>query len=262
MYDAYWRSRELSRPEPPVVPPDARPYRNFYAFVSGPDPGEGQQERLSYLSMRSAWVPRDGWVAKVTVSRGRGASSSPGPPCSFSVSVDRANKNRPYVFGRGISYGAYKISLMGNHVSASAHEKKIDYGYSARLPRSMANIETEADFRSTVKAVYSSPESLRDYVLAQLDTLRKKAAAEIPKLEGVSATDFRGVKTDNPPQEASLEEYPPGDEIKAELLAKVNAELDRREELIRAEHVAIHTAITTALSLRDLERILAMELQE
>jgi len=99
-------------------------------------------------------------------------------------------------------------------------------------------------------------------VLGQLDALRKQAAREIPKLDGVSATDHRDVATDNPPQDVPIGKHPPGDEIKAELLAKVNAELDRREKLIRAEHVAIHTAIAAALSLKDLERILAMELQE
>jgi hypothetical protein len=98
-------------------------------------------------------------------------------------------------------------------------------------------------------------------VLAQLDSLRAKATREIPALEGMSASDHSNVATDNPPRDMPVTEHPPDDEVKDRLLATVEAELYRRDTLIRAECVAIHAAIVKALSLESLEGIVGTQLK-
>jgi len=264
-YDAYWQSSGADYAHRPGYIPNKGPCRNFYIMVSGSDPGEGKEELLSAVHLDSIWVPRDGIPAKVSITRSDSERAPAGHRFHFFLVVGRDKKVK-CSFGHNNTPLSQDVMFLQKPfqytVSATVMgADKIEYAYAAHVPRKPAAMSGSDRFFAKLRKLYSSPEVLRDALLADLDVRRELAAEEIPKGKGITATSFANVATDRAPMEVFMDD-PPSDEMRHELLAKFNAELDRREKEIRAEYTAIYAAMVKALSLNEIEGILGVRLNK
>jgi hypothetical protein len=141
------------------------------------------------------------------------------------------------------------------HVSARASgQNQDDYQLRAQLPT--------PDFATVLKAFYGTPEELRDFMLADIDALRKQSHEQLKAKLGITYYDMSQVRSDNPPQAAPTapdgklgRDLPPA--VEKALAAQVEEQLQRDEDLVRKNFREIHAAVQQALPLRQLLKDLA-----
>jgi hypothetical protein len=112
--------------------------------------------------------------------------------------------------------------------------------------------EEAAEAEQRFLALFESPTHLRDIVIDDLDTLRKTARAEISQLKNVGVVDTRPDAEPELGPKMTVDEVPPTEETRQQLLDEVLATLDAREKLIRENCEPIHAAITSALPLGEI----------
>jgi hypothetical protein len=213
------------------------PYRGAGISLSGTE--VDGRDVINAMSFSGRWVPKLGWGAAVsggwrptgegplvfnggaTVVRVREGSS----PVSFDTSFGSSNALR----------------LGGNYVSVGGRDGNFAYWLSVAAPSSEKSNDVEQ-----LLALYESPESLRDAVLADLDALRKQVHQQLESLAGMEVADMTHVRSDNPPMEMPATERPPPAATKEALLAQAETAIAQREKLVREHYEAMHAAIHEA----------------
>ena len=79
--------------------------------------------------------------------------------------------------------------------------------------------------------------------------LRKQSRAQLDRLEGMTYTDMRGVRSDNPPRRSSVSDRPPSAAIQRAIAEKVEAILATQETDVRQNFGKMHAALEQALPL-------------
>ncbi len=222
------------------------PYRDLEIRLAGRISDETNDQIVGgYVSGR--WVPSEGWAASVNCRLGE--------PFGLGPWVTVQSIDRQSIAFSLDTESPKAIRLLYNCASAEVRQDEIrSYTYTAGLPDdpgAQSSPGADAANRRRFFALYESPESLRDTVIEDLDTLRAIAREQIPRFENVTLIDWRGVDSGNPPREGIVTEHLPTERTKRELLERVLAELDSREKTLREQCEPIYNAVKTALPLHE-----------
>ena len=257
-YVAVWQTSDVSGNE---YPRNVRPYRSMGIALSGPS-ARGE-EQVTTAGVGGRWVPLEGWAASVSLEVHSAPQKVPfGTGTLAFVALVKAH-DRFFRLDAGRSENVIRLTEYFVSVFVQP-DRTLCYEYKGQLPSASSlrdSAEDLAESRRRFLALYASPESLRDTVLAQLEKLRRLVQDQIPRLEGVNVIDYSGVRSDSPPiPSPAARLHPPSEETKKALLDQTLAELDSREKLVRENYREMHAAINKALPLGEvLDSLLAEE---
>jgi hypothetical protein len=236
-YCAYWTSK-----------PSARTSHYFAIWLEGPT--VNGVERLNKLRVESRVNARNLWTATVDYS----VSFKDGKPGrGVSVAVEPSGDYAR----RDAESHARRLQLMSPTVSAVFKETRdMRYDFNSVLSSRPA-------FDHTVQALGSTPETLRDQVLAELEAFRRQTREQFESdlLSGgsLTLTDSRGATSAEPPRKdiALITELRAA--TKKALQDQVEQQIAAQETVVRDNFREIHAAIQQALPLRELLEELARE---
>jgi hypothetical protein len=229
-YCAYWTSK-----------PSARPSHYFAIWLEGPT--VNGVERLNKLRVESRVNARNLWTATVDYS----VSFQDGKPeRNVSVTVEPSDD---YV-RRDPQSHARRLQLLSPTVSAVFKETRdLRYDFNSVLSSRPA-------FDHIVQALGSTPETLRDQVLAELEAFRRQTREQFESdlLSGgsLTLTDSRGATSAEPPRKdiALITELKAA--TKKALQDQAEQQIAAQETVVRENFREIHAVIQQALPLRDM----------
>ena len=204
-YHAIWRTSKIDGRR---YEKSALPYRSMSILLRGPRAAEGVEE-VDSLIVSGTFVPAEGWAAMVSYN-----VKPVGNGHAVFVSLVEPIKNQ-------VQFSDTNFRLTNPSAEAKVREKnEIEYRYKATSPNTWQGDAKGWQARHSAKFLnlFTSPENMRDSVLADLAERKKSARDRIPRLEKVWAIDFSNVRSDNPPREMLVERSPPSEATKTELL--------------------------------------------
>lgn len=226
------------------------PYRDFsLAFKGKPVAGV---ERLTSLSVSGTSAPKLGWGAKIHCYLEPDASGK-----RTLLIFGWAAQMGPLDHALSFDVGPHRNSLFlggQRHLEARASDgNRNQFRFYAQLP--------PPDAKRVLKAFYGTPEELRDFILADIDALRKQSEGQFEAVEGFTFYDMSNVRSDNPPRPEPLREIQPGgpgnllidlpDSVKSHLAKHVQDQLKNHEDLVQKNFREIHAAVQEALPLQE-----------
>ena len=188
-------------------------------------------------------VPKQGWGSLVQCEVRLKKDSKLHPSSIIVGQVNPRSSN--YEFGR--SLGDTVFYLLGDWISVQVRQGKfVRYTFRTQAvsPPKLA-APHELDQLRRLQAIYKSPKSLRDLMLADVATLRQRSRDEITRSINIQMTDASNARSDNPPRRREVMSV--DKLIRGKLQQEANAELDRRESVIKEHYKAIHQSIVDAL---------------
>lgn len=218
------------------------PYRSISMVLDGPKAAKGK-EPITTARVSGRWVPKTGWAASVSFSL------SPSPAAG--EAIVKLVRDHHSQFSFNDYSGSNSIHLVRTYASASVRKANSDFSYSyqVQLPFDKSD-QGAANRRRQFLSLFESPKQLRDQLLVNIAELRRTAREQVPNSHGIEVTDWRNVRSDNPPRPAPPDfDRPLPKEIREELLGQILKRLDSIEQTIQENHQQIHAAIYKALPL-------------
>ncbi len=234
------------KPQSGTIQKKSLPYRGIGISMQGKK--VNGVERLSTLKVTGTSAPQLGWGARL----------------EFYFEIDQSGKLQRRIYGWTSQIGEldhairFESSPYGNgmflggmrHVTARASgTSQDDYSFQAQLP--------SPEFATVLKAFYGTPEELRDFMLADIDALRKQSQEELKAKKGLTYYDTSQVRSDNPPRPEPpnpsgvlARPLPPA--VEKDLAKQVESDLQRQEGLVQKNFREIHAAVQQALPLKEM----------
>lgn len=195
-------------------------------------------DRLTSVGVSGTQVPLTGWAAKVSLSVEVDAVGKLKRHLGAAIGIVAENSIPRFAFdaepGRCISLGRRWVRV---------HACKDHFAFGL-----YAQTETEPDFEAMEKILNTEPEALRDYLLGDIEQLRKIARENLEIGKQLTTYDERSVRSDNPPRPQAVQ-GPLDEEVKKLLWNHVEQQLTADETLIRTGFREAQAAIKKALPL-------------
>lgn len=195
-------------------------------------------DRLTAVGVSGTLVPLQGWAAKVSCTVEVDTTGNLKRSLGAAIGIVAENSIPRFAFdaepGRCISLGRRWVR---------AHASKDHFAYDL-----YAQTETEPDFKKMETILDTEPEALRDYLLGDIELLRKIARENLETGKRLSTYDQRDVRSARPPEPRAVQGELP-EEVKKLLWNHVEQQLTADENLIRTGFREAHAAIKKALPL-------------
>jgi len=229
-YSASWQTSVVTSTD---YLPKVRPYHGVTIFSEGRVVHGA--DRLQTLSVQGVLVPLCGWSARVSYGLSPNRQGRLMPSLS-AVAGKVGEYPIPYSF-------SYALQLTSRSVSVSERDsQEFQCAFKSNLP--------QLDFKRALHRLYSTPEALRDEVLADIATLRQQVQTELESGKTIELYDMHDVRSDNPPRRTPRSDSSAATaETRQKLLAAVENQFIQEEATIRVYFRELHAAVQQALPL-------------